>query len=55
MAANRTNFVKVSNLPPNYSNPVELFSLFSSCGIIHDMTAVDPTTIIVSYSMRYLL
>jgi len=50
--ANRTNFVKVSNLPPGYSNAREIFSLFSSCGLVQDMTAVDQNTIIVSYSMR---
>jgi len=50
--ANRTNFVKVSNIPPGYSNGQELFSVFSSCGNVQDMTAVDATTIIVSYGMR---
>jgi len=50
--ANRTNFVKVSNLPPGYSNAMEMFSMFSSCGLIQDMTAVDATTVIISYSMR---
>jgi len=50
--ANRTNFVKISNLPPGYNNVMELFSTFSCCGVIQDMTAVDPTSVIISYSMR---
>eukprot|EP00090_Calanus_glacialis_P027044 TRINITY_DN42554_c0_g1_i1.p1 TRINITY_DN42554_c0_g1~~TRINITY_DN42554_c0_g1_i1.p1 ORF type:complete len:423 (-),score=111.40 TRINITY_DN42554_c0_g1_i1:159-1427(-) len=50
--ANRTNFVKVCNLPPGYSDAREMFSLFSSCGQVQDMTAVEATTVIVSFSMR---
>ena len=65
----RTNFVKVSNLPPYLQTAVEIHSVFSSCGVIQvrivvisnilftrntfqDITAVDPTTVIVSYSNR---
>ena len=64
----RTNFVKVSNLPPYLQTAVEVHSVFSTCGVIQvgqygldffiarnifqDITAVDPTTVIVSYSMR---
>ena len=63
----RTNFVRVSSLPSYYSNGLELFNTFSSVGQIHvrltftiepftiltqDITAVDPTTVIVSYAMR---
>ena len=51
--ASRTNFVKVSNLPPGYNNGQQLFSTFSSCGQIQDITAVDQSTIIVSYAMRW--
>jgi len=50
--ANRTNFVKLTNLPPGFSNGREIFGLFGTCGVIQDMTAVDPTTVIVSYAMR---
>lgn len=48
----RTNFVQVSNLPPCYSNGLELLNAFSSCGQVQDITAVDPTTVIVSFAMR---
>jgi len=48
----RTNFVKVSNLPHSYSNGSELFNIFSSCGQVQDITAVDANTVIVSYAMR---
>ena len=50
--ANRTNFVKLTNLPPGFTNGKEIFDLFGTCGVIQDMTAVDPTSVIVSYSMR---
>jgi len=49
---NRTNFVKLTNLPPGFTNGKEIFDLFGTCGVIQDMTAVDPTSVIVSYSMR---
>jgi len=52
--ANRTNFVKVSNLPPGYTDAKEIFCTFSVCGVIQDITAVDPTTVVISYSMRYI-
>ena len=48
----RTNFVKVSNLPPSLQTADELHETFSSCGVIQDLTAVDATTVIVSYAMR---
>jgi len=50
--ANRTNFVKVSHLPTGYSDAREMFCTFSVCGVIQDITAVDPTSVVISYSMR---
>jgi len=44
--------VQVSNLPPCFSNGSELLNAFSSCGQVQDITAVNPTTVIVSYAMR---
>ena len=49
---NRTNFVLVSNLPHGFNNAGEMYSLFSSCGVVQDMTAVSPTMVIISYAMR---
>ena len=65
----RTNFVKVSNLPPYLQTAVKIHEAFSTCGVIQvclvwisnflfvrnnfkDITAVDPTTVIISYSSR---
>ena len=48
----RTNFVSVRNLPRCLQNVDQLYQIFSSCGDIQDLTAVDSTTIIVSYAMR---
>ena len=50
--AGRTNFVRVGNLPPGYNNGQELFNIFAVCGQIQDITAVDPTTVIISFAMR---
>jgi len=50
--AGRTNFVSVTNLPLGFSNGPELYSLMNNCGPVQDMTAVDPTTVIVSYGIR---
>ena len=48
----RTNFVSVSNLPHCLQSADQLYQTFSCCGDIQDLTAVDSTTIIVSYAMR---
>lgn len=48
----RTNFVKVENLPPGFSNGHEIANNFGVVGSIQDVTAVDPTTIIISYQQR---
>ena len=53
--AGRTNFVSVTNLPLGFSNGQELNSLMNNCGPVQDMTAVDPTTVIVSYGIRSAL
>jgi len=50
--AQRTNFVKVENLPPFFSDGNCLLTHFSVTGEIQDITAVDPTSVIVSYLMR---
>ena len=52
--AGRTNFVKVDNLPPmpGYDNGQELLNIFSACGQVQDITAVDTNTVIISFAMR---
>jgi len=50
--SNRTNFVKVENLPICFNNGPSLFNTFASCGQVQDISAVGPTTVIVSYAMR---
>ena len=43
--SSRTNFVQVSNLPPCYSNGLELLNAFSSCGQVQVRQMINQTEI----------
>jgi len=51
---NRSNHVRVDNLPPNMTDCRELLSQLELGGNVQDLVAISPTSVVASYQMRMM-
>lgn len=51
---NRSNHVKIDNLPPHMTNCRELLSHLELAGNVQDLVAISPTSVVASYQMRMM-